>query len=76
MVCMSFSGLTMAAYCVQKASNNPYQEPSDVSRNPEEKEYLERYEFLANFAADEALKASSFGPDPSSWPPLSTAKVS
>ena len=61
----------MAASCVQKSSNDPYQEPPDVPRHPDEIEYLERYEFLARLAADEALEASSFGPDPSSWPPLS-----
>ncbi len=71
MVCVSFSGLPMATSCVQKANNNPYQEPPDVPRNSKESEYLERYEFLARLAADEALHASSFGPDPSSWPPLS-----
>ena len=61
----------MAASCVEHPMNDPYQEPPDVPRNPEETEYLERYEFLARLAAEEALNASSYGPDPSSWPPLS-----
>ena len=60
----------MAASCVEQVNKDPYQEPPDVVRSLEETDYLERYEFLARIAAEEALHTISHGPDPSSWPVL------
>ena len=60
----------MAASCVKQVNKDPYQEPPDVFRSLEETDYLERYEFLARIAAEEALHTINHGPDPSSWPVL------